>query len=132
MGSIFGSGRSPGERNGYSRQYSCLENPIDRGAWGVTVHGVTKSQTQLNDLHFHMVLVLFSRCLCVTTKSESEVPQLYPTLCNPMDYSLPGSSVHGIFQAKILEWVTISFSRGIFPTQGSNLRLLHCRWILYH
>ena len=38
------------------------------------------------------------------------VIQLYPTLCDPMDYSLPGSSVHGIVQAGILEWVVISFS----------------------
>ena len=42
----------------------------------------------------------------------SEVAQLCPTLCDPMDYSLPGSSVHGIFQARVLEWVAISFSRG--------------------
>ena len=42
----------------------------------------------------------------------SEVAQSYPTLCDPMDCSLPGSSVHGIFQARILEWVSISFSRG--------------------
>ena len=42
-----------------------------------------------------------------------------------MDCSTPGSSVHGISQARILEWVAISFSRGIFPTQGSNLCLLH-------
>ena len=45
-------------------------------------------------------------------KSESEVAQLCLTLCNPMDYSLLCSSVHGIFQARILEWVAISFSRG--------------------
>ena len=44
--------------------------------------------------------------------SESEVAQLYPTLCDPTDCSLPGSSVHGIFQARILEWVAVSFSRG--------------------
>ena len=49
-----------------------------------------------------------------------------------MGCSLPGSSVHGIFQARILEWVAISFSRRIFPTQGSNLGLLHCRQMLYH
>ena len=42
----------------------------------------------------------------------SEVAQSCPTLCNPMDCSLPGSSVHGILQARILEWVAISFSRG--------------------
>ena len=43
---------------------------------------------------------------------ESEVTQSCATLCDPMDCSLPGSSVHGIFQARILEWVAISFSRG--------------------
>ena len=43
---------------------------------------------------------------------SSEVAQLYPTFCDPMDYSLPGSSVHGIFQARILEWVAMPFSRG--------------------
>ena len=48
-----------------------------------------------------------------------------------MDYSPPGSSVHGIFQARILEWVAISFFKGIFPTQGLNLGLPHCRQILY-
>ena len=42
----------------------------------------------------------------------SEFAQSCPTLCNPMDCSLPGSSIHGIFQAKILKWVAISFSRG--------------------
>ena len=43
-------------------------------------------------------------------KSESEVAQSCPTLCDPMDYSLPGSSVHGIFQARLLEWGAITFS----------------------
>ena len=44
-GLIPGSGRSPGEGNGYPLQYSCLENPMDRGAWQAVVHGVAKSQT---------------------------------------------------------------------------------------
>ena len=43
---------------------------------------------------------------------ESKVAQSCLTLCNPMDYSLPRFSIHGIFQARILEWVAISFSRG--------------------
>ena len=43
-------------------------------------------------------------------KSESEVAQSYPTLHDPMDYSLPGSSVHGIFKARVMEWVAIVFS----------------------
>ena len=46
------------------------------------------------------------------SESESEVAQLCPTLCDPIDCSLPGSSVHGIFQAIVLEWIAISFSRG--------------------
>ena len=57
------------------------------------------------------------------------VAQSCPTLCDPTDCSLPGSSVHGIPQARILEWVVIC-SPGIFLTQGSNHGLLHCRWIL--
>ena len=47
-------------------------------------------------------------------KKESEVVQSCPTLCDPMDCRLPSSSVHGILQARILEWVAISFSRGSF------------------
>ena len=51
MGSIPGSGRSLGEGNGNPLQYSCLENPIDRGAWWATVHGVAKSQTLIKRLN---------------------------------------------------------------------------------
>ena len=46
-------------------------------------------------------------------KSEREVAQSCPTLCNPMDCRLPGSSTHGIFQARVLEWGAIAFSGGI-------------------
>ena len=53
MGSIPGSGRSPGGGHGNPLQYSCLENPMDRGAWRATVHGVAKSRTQLNWLSTH-------------------------------------------------------------------------------
>ena len=49
MGSIPGSGRSSGEGNGNPLQYSCLGNPMDRGAWQATVLGSQKSQTQLSD-----------------------------------------------------------------------------------
>ena len=48
---------------------------------------------------------------CMKAKSESEVAQSCPTLGDPMDCSLPGSSVHGIFQARVLEWGAIAFSR---------------------
>ena len=49
MGLIPGLGRFPGRGNGNPLQYSCLENPLDRGAWKATVHGFTKSQTQFSD-----------------------------------------------------------------------------------
>ena len=66
-------------------------------------------------------------CECMLTKS-------YPTLCDPMDCSLPGSSVYGIFQARILEWVAIYFSRGSSqPRDWTCLSCVSCigRWILY-
>ena len=47
---------------------------------------------------------------CMKVKSESEVAQSCPTLCDPVDCSLPGSSIHGIFQARVLEWGAIAFS----------------------
>ena len=53
LGSIPGLGRSTGEGNGNPLQYSYLENPMDRGAWWATVHGVTKSRAQLSDLTFN-------------------------------------------------------------------------------
>jgi len=59
----------------------------------------------------------------------SEVAQSCPTLCDPMDCSLPGSSVHGIFQAIVLDCHFLL--QGIFPTQGSNPGLPHCGQILY-
>ena len=49
LGSVPGLGRSPERGHGNPLQFSCLENPMDRGAWWVTVHGVTKSQTGLSD-----------------------------------------------------------------------------------
>jgi len=49
-----------------------------------------------------------------------------------MDCNLPGSSVHGSIQARILEWVAYSLLQGIFPTQELNPGIPHCRWILYN
>ena len=53
---------------------------------------------------------ILSPCLFTYMQSESEVTQLYPTLCNPVDCSLPGFSVHGILQVRVLVWVAVSFS----------------------
>ena len=56
VGLILGSGRSPGEGNGNPLQYSCLENPMDGGAWWTAVHGVTKSRTRLNNWAQHSTI----------------------------------------------------------------------------
>ena len=63
------------------------------------------------------------------------VTQSCPTLCDPMDCSPPGSSVHGILQARIPQWVSISFSEGSsHPRDRSHISCVSCigRWILYH
>ena len=62
VGSISGSGRSPGEGHGNPLQYSCLGNPMDRGAWWATVHGVTKSQTWLKQLGMHVQRTIRGGC----------------------------------------------------------------------
>ena len=71
-----------------------------------STRGVAKSWTRLSDFHFHFTLVI----------------QSCPTLQH-LDYSPPGSLVRGISQARILEWVAISFFRGSSPTQGLNPHL---------
>ena len=61
MGSIPALGRSPGGEYGSPLQYSCLENPMDRGAWWATVHGVTQSQARLSD--WTTTIAMFNYCL---------------------------------------------------------------------
>ena len=94
---------------------------MERGAWQATVQGVAKSWTLLKRLSTgnseeterkcwnqeYKLLFFHVRAVCCSLVTKS-----VPTLCNPMNYSLPGSSVHGISQARILEWVAILFSRG--------------------
>ena len=92
LGSIPGLGRSPGEGHGNPLQYSCLDNPHEpRSLVGCSPGGrkgldMTK---QLSTMHNTYII-----CVCVLCL----VPQACPTLCDPMNCSLPGSSVHGIFQ----------------------------------
>ena len=119
-GLIPESGRSSGEGNDSPLHYSCLENSTNREAWQTTVHGNAKSRTWLSNQHFHFHISIDSHQNATSTRSRplswsekwSEVAQSCLTLCDPVDCSLPRFSVHGIFQARILEWVAISFSRG--------------------
>ena len=98
---------------------------MDREAWRAAIHGVAKSRAQLSDwTELNWKLICWSLA-CVLT-------QVCLTLCDPKAYSLPGSSVHGIFQAGILEWVAISSSRGSSRSRGKTHISCIGRRILYH
>ena len=85
VGSIPRLGRSPGEGNGNLLQYSCLENPMDGGAWWATVHGVAKSRTRLSDFTHKVNPIIVLECLLGIFWSKrkqfsSEIAFLY-SLC---------------------------------------------------
>ena len=74
--------------------------------------------------------MFFHYFLCACSVAQSS-----PTVCDPGDSSLPGSFIHGIFQARILQWVTISFCRGSsWPWDWTFVSCISCigRWVLYH
>ena len=73
-----------------------------------------------------LALVCVCTCVCVCVCALS-----CPTLCNSMDYRLPGSSVHGISQARILEWVAILFSKGSSQARDPIKVCQHCRQIRF-
>ena len=122
---ISGLGRSPGEGNSNPLQHSCLENSIDRGArwttWGCKELEMTEllmhKMTQRKELKLVQNFEYFiwrhrlEKSLNIK-KVKVLVAQLCPPLCDPMDCNLPGSSIHGIFQTRILEWVALPFSWG--------------------
>ena len=86
---------------------------------------------------FHHILSEISGILTVTsfaildTLLHAQTLSHVQLFCNPMDCNLLGSSAFGIFLARIRQWGAIFLFQGIFPNQGSNPHLLHCRWILY-
>jgi len=134
-GSIPGLGRSLGEENGYLLQYSGLENSMDCHKELDTTQWLSLSDsirfTYYNctiEWFFSKFVELYNQCACSVALSCQ-------ILCNPMDYSPPGSFVHGIILARILEWVATSFSRG--PSQPRHWAWVSCtlcigRRILYH
>ena len=84
-GSIPGSGRSPGGGNGHPLQYSCLENPMDRGACWATVHRVAKSQTQLKRLSTHTGILYHT----LNLKSDSKTYTIWLLLISPSPLQSP-------------------------------------------
>ena len=112
MGSIPGSGRSPGEGNGNPLQYYCLKNPMDRGAWQTTVHGVAKESDRTERLHFHFH---FQKVIIeiVALKSVMFVDAFYPLQeasfpafydCNRMFYNKP-INFSGFFGGSEAGWI---------------------------
>ena len=113
-GWIPGSGRSPEEGSSNPLQYSCLGNPMDRGAWQATVHGVTKSQTQLKRLSTHIHILGFlggsgSNNLPAKQETPGLIPELgrsprkgngnalqYSCLENPTGRGAWQATVHGV------------------------------------
>ena len=87
---------------------------------------------ELSDPDFLESYVVGEHCNALTSYVMCEVSQSCPTVCNPMNYSLPRSSVHGIFPDKSTGVGCHFLLQRIFPTQGSNLGLLNCRQTLYH
>ena len=124
---------------------------MHRGTWWASVHRVAKSQTQLKRLNMHAHTHThacthkwikrtnqnrnwqnkFKISSTVYKKSLSRVRLFVtpcPTLCDPVDCSLPGSSLHGILQARILEWVAISFLKGSSrPRDRTRVTHIACR-----
>ena len=82
-GSISGLGRSVGEGNGNTLQYSCLENPMDRGAWGATVHRIAELDTTAQ---MHMNIYKYKQQVVVCS---GLVPLLPPCLCSGLGFSSP-------------------------------------------
>ena len=122
---IPGLGRCPRKGNDNWLPYSCLENSKDRRAWHAIVHGAAKSQTlQLLEAWKASPENRQERRKSWRKETEpsrkgSEVAQSCLTL-RPMDCSPPSSSVHGILQARILEWVAISFSGRAYQIEPSD------------
>ena len=72
-------------------------------------------------------LCIYNKLIWISACMHAQLLQLCPTLCNPMDYSPPGSLVHGIFQARILEWVAMPFSRGSsWPRDQTHISWISC------
>ena len=89
--------------------YCCVASVVSSSVWPhrrqpIRLHHPSDSPGKNTGAGCHFLLQ------CMQVKSESEVSQSYPTLSDPMDCSLPGSSVHGIFQARVLEWGATAFS----------------------
>ena len=108
VGLISVLGRSPGVGNGNPLQYSCPENPTDRGAWRATVHGVAKSQTRLSDFHICFLLIsnAFSiSCICALLGGEDLLEKEMATHSSILAQKIPWMEEPGRLQSMELQRV---------------------------
>ena len=112
LGSIHGSRRSPRGGYGTPLQYSFFENPMDRGSWQANSQWGHKESHTAEQLTLSVSYICVCVCVCACICMCAHLLPSCPTLCITMDCSLPNFSVHGILQARILEWIAMSSSRG--------------------
>ena len=136
-GSIPGLGRSPRGGHGNPLQYSCLENHhgqrslLGYSPWGYKESDMTEwlsTHTLHIQLPTHILSIYYSLSIYALGRHWSEVAQSCLTLCDSMDCSLPDFSVHGIFQARVLEWVAIPFSKEGIRTGKFQFQWGSCCW----
>ena len=127
-GYIPGSGSSPGGGRGNPRQYPCLGNPTDRGAWRATVHRVAKSRTRLSEKPHHHTAAL-QRCVsfCTPVFSRFSRVGLFGTLWT---VALQAAWATGFPRQEY--WNALPCPPGDHPDPGIEPGLLKCRPILYH
>ena len=130
----------------YGRKWRRTKKPLDESERGEWKSWLKAQQSNINilkifcfpdmrffspKLHITYSNLVYYTAMCICSKSL----QWCPTLFDSMDYSLPGSSVHGILQARILEWVAMPFSRGSSqPRDWTQVSYISCigRWVLYY
>ena len=81
------------------------------------------------------ILIFYGQLFCLLYYVYAKLLQLFLTLCDPIDCSAPNPSVHGILQARILEWIAMPFSRGSSQPRGKTcISYVSCigKWVLYH
>ena len=121
-GSIPGPGRSPGGGRGNRHQYSCLENPMDRGAWRATVHRVSRSQTRLKQLSMHAYKLLESSKRVEVRKNHWEAHTLRANSQGKRSYSESAEPTNWVEEEVILEKRRIHSSPT--PTSSSGASVL--------
>ena len=128
LGSIPGSGRSPGEGNGYSLWYSCLKNSVDRGAWWATVQGVEKSQPRLSDFHTLGRIL----CLCSWRVNWGSSARAGKQCCL-LAVVQPGPSLRGWLPLHISHATSCSgyLTVGLLGVQGKHLDKTIRKWVIF-